>query len=407
MSDDLSGDLNALNELLVNCPDFERLEALLGGFNLFQVLKFEHGEIRHSNVLAWILNPTENHGLGDAFLKKWLMRLLHESSSDEEAPCSAAAIDGWRILDVEVRREWKHIDVLVLITVEGGGQWLICIENKVNSSQHSNQLSRYRQTVEGEFRGARGRIFVFLTRDEEPPEDKAYLPATYAQVHRCLREAVDARSHAIGAEPRVLIENYLRLLEEKFMDQSEIARTALRIYQQHRRALDILFEHRPDSIRQTSEAVREKLAASADALGLTLPVANKFYVRFLPKAWDVEANRRGKAWAGLAATVTLELVITAERARLQVMAGLPPPRWIEPVWELAAHAPFKRSRRKPTKWYRLHKVGDLRYQLDGDDGDEPAEVAERIVAMVRTCLAEAATRQVIEILAAELPKLAD
>ena len=68
---------SALNELPVNCADFDRLEAMLGGFNIFPVLKFEHGEIRHSNFLAWILDPAESHGSDPAFLKKWLVRVTH------------------------------------------------------------------------------------------------------------------------------------------------------------------------------------------------------------------------------------------------------------------------------------------------------------------------------------------
>src|SRR5205807_611078 len=98
-------DYAVLNDLIVNCPDFEHLEALLGGFNLFQVLDFEHGEIRHSNVLAWILDPAQSHGLDDSFLKKWLMRVIHESTDETGTAVAAVDIDGWQLAGVEVRRE--------------------------------------------------------------------------------------------------------------------------------------------------------------------------------------------------------------------------------------------------------------------------------------------------------------
>mgnify|MGYP000672242674 CR=1 FL=1 len=62
-----------------------------------------------------------------------------------------------------------------------------------------------------------GKLFLFLTKDYEVPDDDVYLCASYSQVHRCLTDALNARRHAIGAEPRVLIENYLRMLEEHFM----------------------------------------------------------------------------------------------------------------------------------------------------------------------------------------------
>ncbi|MYL34308.1 hypothetical protein GLW08_10550 [Pontibacillus yanchengensis] len=53
------------NELL-----FE-LNSSLREFNPFKVLKVDQYEIRHSNMLAWLLDPKENHDIGDLFLKKF------------------------------------------------------------------------------------------------------------------------------------------------------------------------------------------------------------------------------------------------------------------------------------------------------------------------------------------------
>ena len=36
-------------------------------FNIFKVLKLDNHEIRHSNFLAWLLNPKENHNLQGNF----------------------------------------------------------------------------------------------------------------------------------------------------------------------------------------------------------------------------------------------------------------------------------------------------------------------------------------------------
>lgn len=49
---------------------FEQIEAKLSDFNAFETLGVVNTEIRHSNVLAWLLNPRENHGIGDVFIKK-------------------------------------------------------------------------------------------------------------------------------------------------------------------------------------------------------------------------------------------------------------------------------------------------------------------------------------------------
>src|SRR5688572_3432381 len=105
-----------LRRFVVECTDLRELERLLGRFNVFDVLKSAQSELRHSNMLAWLLDPNGSHGLDDLFLRRWLMLVLNE------------AADGGRVLDldpvevdtepialVEVFREWNRIDVLVKI----------------------------------------------------------------------------------------------------------------------------------------------------------------------------------------------------------------------------------------------------------------------------------------------------
>jgi len=46
-------------------------------FNIFKVLKLHEYEVRHSNFLAWLLNPNEKaHGYKDEFLKQFLKSAL-------------------------------------------------------------------------------------------------------------------------------------------------------------------------------------------------------------------------------------------------------------------------------------------------------------------------------------------
>ena len=49
---------------LIECPEFGRFHEELHSraFNPFNVLQVADLEIRHSNVLAWLLRPGETHG---------------------------------------------------------------------------------------------------------------------------------------------------------------------------------------------------------------------------------------------------------------------------------------------------------------------------------------------------------
>lgn len=404
----IDGDYAALNELIVNCPDFGKLESLLGGFNLFRVLAFEHGEIRHSNVLAWILDPAESHGLDSTFLQKWLMRVIHESPGHTGAVITPVDIDAWQLVDVEVRREWKNIDLLLVLNFAGGQQWIVSIENKINSMQHSDQLARYRRIVEQTFPSAKRHLFLFLTKSNESPDDERYLSASYSQVHQVLRECVVSRSHAIGQEPRVLLENYLRLLEEKFMDESEIARTALRIYQQHRRALDVIFEHRPDNLRMASDRVTNLLSDAAERLGIVMEPGSKSYIRFIPKAWDQLGNSRGDAWAGCTRTVLFEINLMGKRPYLYVMSGKAPDSWIEVMWNRAGSAPYNRPKKnkvRPKTWCTLHLTTKTEIELDDETLTNPDDIAEKIFRWCVASFETPDTQEVIRLIAGELPQL--
>jgi len=324
----IQNSLNELNELIVNCPEFEKLEGLLGGFNIFQVLKFEHGEIRHSNVLAWIMDPGGSHGLGSTFLKKWLMRILHESSSEREMPVAPVDIDSWQFADVEVRREWLHIDLLIIIKLVDGGECIVVIENKIRSIERTNQLKRYREVVEKQFPHAK-KIFIFLTKDLQKPTDTVWEPASYDEIHTTLKECLQSRSNTIGAEPKVLLENYIKLIEEKFMDESEIAKTARSIYKQHKRALDVIFENRPDNIGVISEGVRSLLEKNSELLQISVDKSSsKSILRFIPNTWDVGGNSHGQAWGRSNRTIVFEVLFEKTSVHLKIVSGSAPLLWL-------------------------------------------------------------------------------
>ena len=406
MSEDTNLDLDALNRLIVDCPDLEHLESMLGGFNMFQVLKFEYGEIRHSNVLAWLLDPSESHGLNETFLKKWLMRVVHETSANAPLPVRAVDIDAWQLSGVQVHREWQNIDLILVLTFSKQEEWVICLENKVNSTQSKGQLRKYRSRVEMEFSNAMHRIYLFLTKNGETPDDEAYIEATYDQLHKVLKECISAKSHVIGPEPRVLLDSYIRLLEEKFMGESEIARTARKIYQQHRRALDVIFEQRPDNLKLVSDNVRALLEKKLVEVDFVIDSYSKSYIRLIPKFWDQPGNRLGNAWSNSKRTMLFELNLNSKKTKFYAIAGMAPDAWIDPLWEQSRHQPFQRPNRanRPAKWCSLH-IFNSKISLNEENITDPEEVAEKICNWCLLCINESSAQQVIKIIADQLPAL--
>ena len=400
-STESEANIQALNQFVVECGDLPKLEALLGRFNIFRVLQFEYGEIRHSNVLAWILNPEGSHGLHAAFLQKWLMRVLHECHTPPALPVDVAT---WQLFKVEVRREWHHIDVLAILTMADRSQWVLCIENKVRSQQRPGQLIDYRKIVEQEFPSAVHRLFIFLTKDSEPPEDSVYRCASYDQVHKSLHEAMNARQGSLGEEPRVLLENYLRLLEEKFMNKSEVARLALQIYQQHKRAIDVIASHTPKAIRNmVIEKVNRMLAKNKDSLSIMVEKpTSEGIIRFTPKCWDVPANRGFHSFQGNNRHVLLELKLFPNETAFNIASGRSPQPWIDQVWALAERKPFTGRIHWDVGWFCLFRVTNEQLTFADHSLTDPTEMADAAYAWLQDVLASKDVKAVIGIIAEQL-----
>ena len=81
---------------LEHSKEFARLHQKFYQFNPLKVLRVDQFEIRHSNILAWLLDPNETHQLGSFFLKKMLTRLVtreeNEGKRDEIDFCRFSTV---------------------------------------------------------------------------------------------------------------------------------------------------------------------------------------------------------------------------------------------------------------------------------------------------------------------------
>lgn len=235
----MASEKRALEEFIVNNPELEQLENLLAEFNIFEAIGAVRQELRHSDFLAFLLNPAENHGLGDIFLKKFLMRVLTDA---DNPPFSAIEIDVANLQNAEIQREWRNIDILILDPINR----LVCaIENKVDTTEHSDQLRRYREIVSREFAGYRT-LLIYLTPDGDDPSDETYLSFSYAQVAQLVDTVCQAYKSTLGSDIYTLMSHYPKMLRRHIVSDSEIAELCQKIYQKHQKALDLIFEHRPD-----------------------------------------------------------------------------------------------------------------------------------------------------------------
>jgi hypothetical protein len=74
-------DRKALEDFAVGNKDLERLAALLDRLNIFEAIGVVRQELRHSDFLAFLLDPRAHHGLADAFIERLLQRAVEKMAT--------------------------------------------------------------------------------------------------------------------------------------------------------------------------------------------------------------------------------------------------------------------------------------------------------------------------------------
>ena len=268
-------DEEALKQFLLDSDCLAPLSKWTSKFNIFDVLKISRTEIRHSNMLAWLMDANENHGLRDGVMRGFVKYAAqstggHDAFDDLLMDCN----------DFEIRREWHNIDILA---VSESSKYVLCIENKIGSSEHDNQLARYLSVVAKHFPDYRCR-FIYLTPDSSDSSDAENWTAMgYADVLEIIEQAVATTELAPG--PALLISNYVDSIRRNVLEDEDLVRICSEIYSKHKRALDLLFENRPDELSGISTFCREwaEHKTQSGEIELVNHKCSKTYIRFKTK----------------------------------------------------------------------------------------------------------------------------
>lgn len=278
------GDLELLQNFLINNPELDLLEELTDQFNIFEVLGAVRVELRHSDFLAYLLNPNQNHGLGSNFLRRLLEGILLESGTTQEI--RPIDLELWDLDDIEVRREWQNIDIFLL---DDTHKFVVIIENKIKSGESPNQLNEYLQTVRHQFWGYKV-LPIFLTPDGATPSLDSYLAVSYQTVCEMLEHTINRRKSTLGSEVFTVIQHYTQMLRRYIMDESEISELCRSIYRKHQRALDLIYEYRPD----LQGIIRDYLVDLINHNPDFKIIRNiKSEIRFIPVQWEIQGLKSG------------------------------------------------------------------------------------------------------------------
>ena len=149
-------------------------------FSAFDVLRNADYEIRHSNVLAWLLDPGETHGIGGTLLR-WLVDHINERA--EAAGIEPVRATDFEASNVEVQREYRYVDIAIFFEKEKD---LIAIENKIEamSSEHFGQVARYEADLRNEHKDYKVRSALLTTSSDGSDALRGFVPLSWESVYQ-------------------------------------------------------------------------------------------------------------------------------------------------------------------------------------------------------------------------------
>lgn len=162
-----------------NSQTYQQLSALYERQNVFNILKIERNENRHSAFLCWLLNPQSDHALGKEPIKKLLALYAYQSKRNSEL--DTLFITGNYDVEVEECSTEKQLseisgksgqdraDIWLRLTITDAEKVRhtvpVIVENKVYASEGKDQTTKYHEGV-CEFQkveGATMAVEIYLT----------------------------------------------------------------------------------------------------------------------------------------------------------------------------------------------------------------------------------------------------
>lgn len=225
-------------------------------FNIFKILKLDKYEIRHSNFLAWLLNPKESHNLGDTFFKQFFQVALKKNVEDIDTSDIRIVTE----YPANVENTSRRIDILLYSVTNS--DFVCVIENKYGSEEHTGQCQAYKTFIEkySQFRNYSRKIYIFLDLDIPTDEQlykelEGYKPITYRDIFNILSEIQqNLRQYSYASET---IKQYTEIIKENYtMIDKEIKKQYRIIYDTYKEVFDIFEVYQKEFLNDIFEIMK-------------------------------------------------------------------------------------------------------------------------------------------------------
>jgi hypothetical protein len=215
-----------------NDNDFQMLESFYYSKSFSEILEISRRENSHSGFIAWLLNNTESHNLGDFSIKKFLdiiLKFSNEKLKNNSEIYNSFVTESYHIERVYIEREKSinkvgRLDIYVELTLlvsDKKQNIKLIIENKVESKENNDQTNNYFNHFNPLLKDDEIIIYVYLTpistlklKELKEPECgcKEFIQINYQSIVDYLIEP--ALNQNISNRTKNIITEYLKSLSQ-------------------------------------------------------------------------------------------------------------------------------------------------------------------------------------------------
>lgn len=267
-------------------------------FNVFDVLRNADYEIRHSNVLAWLLDPNENHGIGDKFLRKFIRHLNEQA--DKQRIERVRVPSAREMSDVGVERETLYVDILIVFR---SARLLLAVENKTveRTRDHYAQAKGYETELRDEYGTYVIRSILLTASREGDAREREVIHVSWMDIHAIIKKLHDNNAFGADRDVRAFIRQYLDVIGRIVRQPGAGTDYLKTLLEEHKAVLTGLLEQQESgdasSLQQEIErhgSGYEKTVGQLIRVFRQRPADLRSEVKEYLKRWNLDAKPRSR-----------------------------------------------------------------------------------------------------------------
>ena len=164
------------------------------------------------------------------------------------------------------------------------------------------------------------------------------------------------------------------MIKRYIMEESEVQELCEKLYKKHKKALDLIFKHKPDIYSDIRDVLEEIIDANNEFIK---EHCSKSYIRFIPKSLDF-IPKEGEGWVNTNRILLFEILNYAKDVSLSLIIGPGSNNVRESIYNhIEGNKLFnKRSARLSKQFSTIYKIKLA--SISSLDGKSKEEIKEKL-----------------------------